>query len=175
MKIAHTHRNTSGVSIIEVLIVVAIAAILTGIAIPAFNVFIGNTRTSTIANEFVSALNLARSEAMKRGQDISICPKKTDETDCDTSRDWNDGWLVIVEGDKTRIRLHDAYSNNSAEPVFVGEGDFENAKLTYDHSGRLKSPTSIDESATYFQISNMDKTMCIYVNNSGRIRTSKNC
>ncbi|WP_156932906.1 pilus assembly FimT family protein [Desulfonatronum lacustre] len=40
-----------GSSIIEVLVVVAIAAILTTIAIPAFNVFIGNTRTSAVANE----------------------------------------------------------------------------------------------------------------------------
>lgn len=179
MKISHAHRKPSGVSIIEVLIVVAIAAILTGIAIPAFNVFIGNTRTSTIANEFVSALNLARSEAMKRGQDVSVCPRNTAGDGCDVAQDWEKGWLVLSETDNSLVRAHEGYQrpDGSDEPSrFSGAGKFANAKLTYDRTGRLINPSdTIDEDNDYFKIDNMGKTMCIYVNNSGRIRSQKNC
>jgi type IV fimbrial biogenesis protein FimT len=169
MKIAHTHRNTSGVSIIEVLIVVAIAAILTGIAIPAFNVFIGNTRTSTIANEFVSALNLARSEALKRGQDVYVC-RSSDGTSCAASGAWGQGWLV-ADGDDKPIRVREGLKDPS---VFEGHGEFE-AKVIFQSNGMLNESEELVEADDYFKIDNMGKTMCIYVNNSGRIRTSKNC
>ncbi|PTN34931.1 hypothetical protein C6366_12445 [Desulfonatronum sp. SC1] len=71
---------------------VAIAAILTGIAIPAFDVFIGNTRTSTVANEFVSALNLARSEAIKRGVEVYVCRSENGSSCAQVGTGGRDGW-----------------------------------------------------------------------------------
>ena len=171
------HDQRSGFSIIEVLIVVAIAAIITAIAIPAFNVFIGNARTSAITNEFVSALNLARSEAMKRGRDVTVCPRNIDGTDCDLDRNWIDGWMVKVEGSNERIRLRENYFDPGRPQKFDfdGENAFESAKLTFDRSGRLISPLSVVETTSYFKINSMGKTMCIHVNSAGRIRSQKNC
>jgi type IV fimbrial biogenesis protein FimT len=177
--IGFQRTQKSGFSIIEVLIVVAIAAILAAIAIPAFNVFIGNTRTSTVANEFVSVLNLARSEAMKRGRDVTVCPRKVDGTDCDLSRNWIDGWLVKVEGSNEQIRLRENYFDPDRPQKFDfdGENAFESAKLTFDRSGRLISPSNVDDEETppRFKVESMGKTMCIRVNSSGRIRSQKNC
>ncbi|HDQ41681.1 MAG TPA: prepilin-type N-terminal cleavage/methylation domain-containing protein [Desulfonatronum sp.] len=171
----HRKHSTieSGVSIIEVLIVVAIAAILVGIAIPAFNLFIGNTRTSTIANEFVSALNLARSEAMKRGTNVTVC-RSTNGTACAASGDWGQGWMVYVMDGTTLVplRVREGFKETK---TFVGVGHFlgNNAVVAYQPDGRLNA--TINEANDYFKIDNMGKTMCIYINSSGRIRSQKNC
>lgn len=163
------HTPKSGFSIIEVLIVVAIAAILTAIGIPAFNVFIGNTRTSTIANEFVSALNLARSEAMKRGKLVYVC-RSSDGASCAASGAWGQGWLVADENDEA-IRVREGLKDPS---VFEGYGEFE-AKVTFQSNGMLDENEEVVEADDYFKIDNMGRSMCIFINNAGRVRTSKNC
>lgn len=166
-----------GYSIIEVLVVVAIAAVLVGIAIPAFNLFIGNTRTTTIANEFVSALNLARSEAMKRGINVTVC-RSTNGEACAASGDWGQGWMVFVDGDGTGqppgqesiLRLRE---NLQDTKTFVGVGYFleNNAVAVYQPDGRLNA--TINEANDGFKVENMGKAMCIRVNTSGRVKTEK--
>lgn len=54
------------------MITVTILAILLGIGVPSFVNFIRNTRASTQANEIATALNLARSEAVKRGLPVTL-------------------------------------------------------------------------------------------------------
>lgn len=155
-----------GYSIIEVLVVV-------GIAIPAFNLFIGNTRTTTIANEFVSALNLARSEAIKRGVTVTVC-RSTSGTACAASGDWGQGWMVYVMDGTTLVPLR-VREGLKTTNTFVGVGDFlgNNAVVAFQSDGRLSA--TINEADDYFKIDNMGKTMCIYVNSAGRIRSQKNC
>lgn len=65
------HRSR-GFTLTELMITVTILAILLGIGVPSFLEFIRNSRVSTQTNEFASALNLARSEALKRGQPVTI-------------------------------------------------------------------------------------------------------
>lgn len=167
-----THDNPEpGYSIIEVLVVVAIVAVLVGIAIPAFNLFIGNTRTTTIANEFVSALNLARSEAMKRGINVTVC-RSTNGTACAASGDWGQGWMAYVMDGATLVPLQ-VREGLKTTKMFVGVGHFlgNNAVVAYQPDGRLNA--TINEANDYFKIENMGKTMCIFVNTAGRVRTEK--
>ena len=63
----------SGFTLMELMVTIAIAAILVGIAIPSFTSIIVSNRLTTSANELVTALNLARSEAVKRGMRITFC------------------------------------------------------------------------------------------------------
>jgi type IV fimbrial biogenesis protein FimT len=166
------HYNPeSGFSIIEVLVVVAIAMILAAIAIPSFNLFIGNTRTSTITNEFVAALNLARSEAMKRGVNVTVC-RSTNGTACAASGDWGQGWMVYVMDGATLVplRVREGLKNSNS---FVGVGHFatDNAVANFQPDGRMG--TTINESNDGFQVSNMGKAMCIRLNTAGRVRTDR--
>lgn len=69
----------------------AVAAILVGMALPAFNTFIEQRSMTARVNEFVSAVNLARSEAVNRGGPVSIqavAPAADDE--------WGGGYCVTV-------------------------------------------------------------------------------
>ena len=57
--------KSSGFTLVELMITLAIAGILVAVGIPSFNSTISDSRLTSYANEFVTALNLARSEAIK--------------------------------------------------------------------------------------------------------------
>ena len=82
--------NDSGFTLIELMITVSIAAILLGIAIPSFTSTITSNRLTTNANELVTALNLARSEAIKRGVPVTVGSKAA-------TTNWEGGWDVFID------------------------------------------------------------------------------
>jgi type IV fimbrial biogenesis protein FimT len=86
-----------GVTIIELMIVVAIGAILAAIAIPGLRDTLNNTRQSSALGLVMSDLNQARSEAVKRNLRMLVCASNGG-TNCSGSTDWREGWLVCLEG-----------------------------------------------------------------------------
>ena len=65
-------KTHSGFTLIELLVVISIAAIIMAIAVPSFNQLVGQQRVKAAANDFKSAVALARSEARKTGLNTSI-------------------------------------------------------------------------------------------------------
>lgn len=101
----------SGFTLIELIVVLAFAAIIMTFAIPNFNTAIRNNRLSTQANDLVSALNLARSEAVTRGDRVTVC-RSLNGTSCNTSAgNWEDGWIVF----------HDPLASGTVGVVDSGE------------------------------------------------------
>lgn len=88
-------RRGAGFTIVELMITVAIASILLAIAVPSFNQMIVSGRLAAQANELVGALSLARSEAIKRNANVTLCRAGTvDDDDCvDAGGDWQ-AWIV---------------------------------------------------------------------------------
>ncbi len=95
--------STSGFTLVELMVIIAMATILFTMAIPSFTSMVRNTRLATQANEFVSDLNLARSEAIKRGERVRVC-KSADGTTCTGDGAWTQGWIVEVEGSGELLR-----------------------------------------------------------------------
>jgi type IV fimbrial biogenesis protein FimT len=88
-------RSSSGFTIVELLITIAVAGILLGIAVPSFTAMTVNSRLTTQTHDLIAAVNLARSEAIKRNGSVSLCRvDKPSATACATSnRDW-EHWAV---------------------------------------------------------------------------------
>jgi type IV fimbrial biogenesis protein FimT len=89
-------RAASGFTLIELMVTVSVAAILLTVGVPSYTQMIQNNRMSSQANEFVAFLNLARSEAVKRGLRVTLC-KSSDGVSCGTSGDWDQGWIAIID------------------------------------------------------------------------------
>lgn len=88
-------KIVKGFTLIELMVTLAVFAIVMTIAIPSFNAQIRNNRSLTFGDEFATALNFARSEAVKRGSPVSLCAADEDQTGC--GNDWANGWLVVVD------------------------------------------------------------------------------
>ncbi len=86
-----------GVSLVELLIALAMAAILVSVAVPSMKLFIVKTRIATTADEVYGSLMLARSEAIKRQRTVSLCSTLDNATCDETNGGWHHGWLIFTD------------------------------------------------------------------------------
>ena len=85
-----------GFSLIEVVVTVTVLAVLAVLALPTFTGTLRQSRMTAAANNLVSALNTARSEAVVRARRVSVCPSASGLR-CGGS-DWSVGWIAYVDG-----------------------------------------------------------------------------
>lgn len=92
----------SGFTIFELIAVVSIVAISASLAVPSFRETIRNNRIITTSNDVLTGLTLARTEAIRRNQTVTICGSSDPEAavpSCVGTGAWTDGWVVFVDAD----------------------------------------------------------------------------
>lgn len=93
-------HHQSGLTMVELMVVIAIAAVLLGLGVPSFSALVNKTRLNSAASLLSNDLNLARSEAIKRNTRMLVCPPNAAGTDCQTvSPNWANGWIVCIDAD----------------------------------------------------------------------------
>ena len=88
--------RSQGMTLIELMMAIAVLGILVAIAVPSFRSITASSRTVAATNDLVSALNLARSEALTRSVNAVVCTS-SDQATCSGSTDWADGWIVFSD------------------------------------------------------------------------------
>lgn len=88
-----THQR--GFNLLELMVGITVLGVLLGMGVPSFAEMIRNNRLAQQSNEFVVALNYARSEALKRGLRVSACAANGNV--CSGANDWNTGLLVFMD------------------------------------------------------------------------------
>lgn len=108
----------AGLTLLELVVVMALAAILVTIAVPNYTEFMTENRMASEMNGFATSLMLARSEAIKRGQEVTVCAS-SNGTDC-SDGPWSAGWLIYrnpqnasqVPSASDLIRAHSGFSSS---------------------------------------------------------------
>lgn len=90
-------ERQKGFTLLELLFTITVAAVILSFGVPGFMGFIDNNRAVTHTNDLVTALNLARSEATRRGTPVLLC-SSSDGSTCGGSNDWSGGWIVRSTG-----------------------------------------------------------------------------
>jgi type IV fimbrial biogenesis protein FimT len=161
-------KKKSGFTLLELIITVALISIVTALAIPSMRTFSKNDRLTTNINTMIGHLAYARSEAVKRSAQVSICVS-SDAANC-TAGNWEDGWIVYVDSDS------DDNFNSATEEILRANQAMDGAntltptgyvnQVTYDNRGFVTATGSFllcdDRSGDF------GKT--ITISNTGRVR-----
>lgn len=93
-------KNNRGFTIIELLVTLVLASVMLAYGLPKYTTFSDGNRIVSNTNYLVSAIQISRSEAVKRGQRVTMCKSANADAGnpkCTTSGDWEQGWLVFVD------------------------------------------------------------------------------
>lgn len=115
-------RYTSGFTLVELIVTLAVVAVLVAIATPTMRTTIQNNRIVTLTNDLMSDINLARTEAIKRTKDTQttgLC-MSTSGAACDGAS-WQGGRIVFATdaGVFSVLRAREALSNNTLTTLTV--------------------------------------------------------
>lgn len=167
------NKTQAGFTLLEMIAVIVIAAIMVTMAIPSLATFIKNNRMTTQINDFVATANIARMEAIKRGQRVVVC-KSTDTNTCIATGRWDQGWIAFVDAntDGTHDAAEDIISSHDAlvsGSTFTGYDEVANT--FYFNANGSSNLTGYGEMVLCDDRKNTSISKAITLNPVGRVET----
>ena len=140
MSETHTSRN-SGFTLIELMLTIAVAAVIAAVAIPNMRDFIRNNRLAAGSNDLLRSLQMARSEAIKRQQVIAVCASSAPDLEDPSCSDGKlTGWFVFVDANNN-------WQRDTGEEVLDRASVDEGVSVSNDATGKVSfAPTGFANS-----------------------------
>jgi len=133
-----------GFTLAEMMATLAIAAVTASMAVPSMKNLVANNQRTSGANEFVSTLHAARSVAITRNVQVTLCPS-SDAEHCNDAQ-WQEGWIYFVDIN------HDRHVNENDEilgavsgivDITIRSKDFEHF-LAFRPNGHIMVDTTAE-------------------------------
>lgn len=158
-----------GFTLIEMMITVALAAILISVAVPALNQFATNARQTGAVNDFVSTIHIARSMAITTNARVTVCASAGGDA-CEAVS-WDEGWIAFADANSNQfVDGTDAIvaSGEGIEGVSIQSGEFGQS-LQFRPNGRIAAGAG---HFTVCDIRGAEHAKVIVMDLSGRPRLS---
>ncbi|WP_409524644.1 GspH/FimT family pseudopilin [Nitrincola sp. MINF-07-Sa-05] len=149
----------SGFTLFEILIVIALVAILSTLAVPGFQNLIAEQQVRAVATDLHTTMLLARSEAIKRNQAVVLRPA--------SGETWSDGWLIRDPATPT-VDTNPLARERTSDNVTITTTVTE---LSFRPSGRLSLAGNVN-----FDVESTlknDKKRCLTIGLDGRASITK--
>ena len=178
--------KSSGFTLLELMVVLAVAAILVTLSAPSFTRLIQSTHMSSTVNTFLADMRYARSEAIRRGGWVVMCRSNNPEAvlpTCVSATDpvgngWVSGWIIFHGADSndggvtaTQPLLRMQSPNTALNSILDSTGN-SSAKFRFTATGRLAdltSDTTLNFGAAPVYAVTDQRTVCVGLGGYARI------
>jgi type IV fimbrial biogenesis protein FimT len=168
-------RANSGFSLIELMITITVGAILMALGVPSFRYITNANRVSAEVNALLGDLQFARSEAIKEGLSVMVCPAQdaTLTTCAINSTEWDKGWIVISPTQTPAVlRVQKAFSN--AKDSFVAKSG--TTSVNFDRNGFAHAVPAMIQGVAVIELTTPPNTLnqwtrCVDVAYGGQLTT----
>lgn len=158
-------KKTKGFTLVELMVIIAVISILSMLAVPSFKVSMVNNRLIGETTNMTAILNLARAEALRRNDYVSVCPS-SNGTSC-SGNNYAIGSVIFsdpnnsgLSGSSQIIRVMNQFPNNADKGKGIN-------RFTFSPTGAINSGTLLICNPGYSSYS-------IKIGNDGSIQKTKN-
>ncbi len=160
----------NGFSLIEVIVTLAIAAIVLSIGVPSFQSYIQNNRQTIAINELATALRFARNSAITHRIRTAMC-KSSDGANCTADGTWTQGWIVFTDTDNNNtldageniLRVHGPVQGNATISGNNNAADL----IAFNPQGIL---ATLNGRITYCDSRGNNYATALFISRGGRVR-----
>ncbi|HEO8482048.1 MULTISPECIES: GspH/FimT family pseudopilin [Stenotrophomonas] len=164
-------RRQNGFTLVELMVTVAVLAILSTIAYPSFQSTIRSNRVATTTNELIASLALARSEAIKNTHGGAVCAS-TAGKECDGSS-WTDGWMVWEDrnGNGSLDSGENVLRYSEGRPTM--KSATETLTIGFDGRGRNRANAEVDVTLRPEKCGDQPLQRTLRISPTGQVRLLK--
>lgn len=173
------NKRSSGFTLIELIVTIALAAVLMALAVPSFIQYQRNSELTSLTNTLLASVSAAKGAAQKTGRNAFVIPRGTG---------WSSGWIVYVDvnRDNAYTQATDTlvYAQGQLESYFSVSGNsiaggsspyikFDNAGYSIDNNAAPVALSFTIARTDTTNVNPLEETRRVVIARTGRVRSCR--